>query len=708
MSASALAGPLLLVLLPNAPARPAAVRGSATPSPAPHAQEEAREAPASEGGLNNDVFVPGADAAAAALASGDKALQQARAEAAGGSSADAERQLDVAFDHWRNALAAGGPGAATWIAAAENEEQRLSEGVHAGVVRRLFALETDERARWSARHAPAAELALAALLEAAPAQRTAHLSEVARLFPLTPSGARAALELGDLALEAGLHASARGWYARARREARSIGAGALLAALEVRAARLPARRTETVEAWQRAQGCQLVDSFSWSDPGRSSQRSSAADEDSSLRPGGCFVGVGHFAIQTSVELLLVALDAGGELELVERRPLAELLGGYAPGAFEAPREAPGWPLLPISDEHGLVAVAGRTDEGEPNALVAVALELEQVPELDLGLQLGAAAAVTRLAWAIVGSERIDAGGSSTILELEDLGLYEVQPGPVVSGDRVVVQARQYDGQVRSHLLAFDRRDGALVWKRQLAAGADRVVTPRFGQTIKRLAGQPLLALELEGEGEALVFAGTHLGLGGLVDSLAGEPLWSFKNRRRDPRAPGWSGARPFLGAGPDGTDVVLWTPADSDRLYCLVPRALAGARAAPEDVLASPPEPLAEAQALLGGDAEEQLVLGRTGRTRAVSARRAGRDRIDALELGQDERFTGAGAVSGERAWIASNRGLFLLDRTRELYRLDHEALPSSGYAGGGGDVHARGERVLVLGSGTLWSFRVR
>ena len=670
---------------------------------APRQDERAREAPASEGALDNDVFVPLSSEAAQALASGDQALARARKAAAAGPPAEVERQLDLALDQWRAALVAGGAGASIRYEPEGSGDSRLSEGVRAAVVRRVSALEPRERARWTARHGAAAEQALGALADNAPSdERALALAEVARLFPLTPAAARAALQLGDLALEAGLTTRALGWYARSAREAELAAAADLLAVARARSA-AHAPRASADEPWRHARACEFADSVGWTDPGQRGRARGPSDAERWLRPGGAFLGETRLAVQTAAELLLFSVEPTGKLALDVRVRPGDLLGG-SPGDFEAPREPPGWPLLPLADEQGVVLVVGRAGLGEPNALLALALDLPARP--DLGLELGAREPLARLTWAVTGAERVEARGTTPVPELEELGDYEFQPGPVECGEQVLVQARRFDGQVKSYLLAFDRRDGRLAWKRELAAGADRVATQRFALSSKRVAGEPLLALELDGE--PLVFAGTHLGLGVLVDALAGEPLWSFKNRRRDARDPGWGGERPLNGTGAEDPPLVLWAPMDSDRLYTLVPRALAAPTSGAPPVLARAPEPLGEAQTLLGGDAREHLVLGRAGGERSVSALRAGLDRVDALDLGQDERFVGTGLVSAERAWVSTSRGLYLLDRTRELYLLDREPLPPAGGESQGGDVLARGTHVFVLGASALWSFRVR
>ncbi len=672
---------------------------------APQEDEPAHEAPAAEGALNNDVFVPISAEATLALANGDQALARARAASSAGNLPEAERQLDVAFDQWRAALASGGAGASTWFEAAETREPRLSEGVHAGVVRRLVALASEQRARWSGRQAPAAAATLEALHaqpDLSPEARAQRLGELVRLFPLSPAAARAALELGDLALESGRTARARAWYARAELEGDLAGERALPTALQARRGAAGAARPTGDEPWRDASACDFADSFGWSEPTRRARF--GAESERWLRPGGAFLAQEGFVVQTASELHVLALAPGGALQPAARLRPADFLGGLAPGEFEAPRAPPGWPLLPLADEQGLVLVVGRTEAGEPNALLA--LELTLPAHAELGLKLDSSASAARLAWAVVGAERLTPAGVEAVPELVELGDFEFQPGPVASGDLVVVQARRFGGQVQSHLLAFDRRDGRLAWKRLLAAGADLVASQRFAQSSKRIAGQPLLAFEVEEE--ARVFAGTHLGLGVLVDSLLGEPLWSFKNRRRGEREAGWSGDRPPLAPGPGGTPLVLWGPMDSDRLYALVARPLSASGGGSSAVLASAPEALLEAQTLLGGDAEEHLVLGRAGRERTISARRPGLDRIDALDLPRDERFVGTGLVSPRRVWVASDRSLYLFDRTRELYLLDNDALPPVGTAALGGDVLARGMHVLVLGSDALWSFRVR
>jgi hypothetical protein len=657
-----------------------------------------RDAPTAEGALDNDVFVPIADAAARALVSGDEVLERARAA---GPTAEGARLLDSALDHWREALNSGGAGASTWFDPAPSAERRLSEGLRAGLLRRLAALSDGERARWSERLAPSADQALRTLLAIhSPDERAARAREIARLFPLTQAAERAMLELVDLALEAGLSAGASGWIARAEEEAALAGGPAFQAALEKRRAVLP-QPAEHDEAWQSAGAIDPGGTFLWNEEGRREE----GPLERRPRPGGVFLEDGRFALQTASAVFLLAVEGTGELRQLARLRPADFLGAYAPDpVLDAPSEPPGWPLLPLADRERLILVVGRTQPAEPNVLLALEIEATQ-PHQELGLELGRTQPVARLAWAIAGAERILPDGTVPLPELAELGDYEFQPGPVASGDLIVVQARQFDGQVRAWLLGFDRRDGSLAWARWLANGADRIPVQRFAPTTKRVAGQPLLALP--GAGGGRVFVGTHLGLGVLFDALPGEPSWSFKNRRRAERDPGWSGDRPLFSANDGEAAVILWGPMDSDRLYTVRPLALRAERSEGEAVLERPPTMLFQSKALLGGDAEEHVVLG-DGPEPRLSARRPGNDRVESLELGREERFRGLGLVSPQRAWASTDRALYLFDRTRELYLLEREGLAPAGAEPGGGDLQARGAHVLVVGASALWSFLAR
>lgn len=653
-------------------------------------ERHAREAPHSEGVLDNDVFVAVAEGPVAeSLAQGDQALLRARAVTL---AEERGRLLDLAFDGWQAALATAPAGARLWLAPA-GQEARCAESLHAHVLRRLTNLDPVERARYTERFTTRAAGALEEARRAPEDTRSAALLEVARRFPGCPAAAHALLELADRAREAGDLARARACLARGELEAELAG-DARLGPAFARRALAPAEAAPGA-AWRDARGFSPAGVFAFE------TRHLATSPERRQRPGAAFLGPGHFVVQSAQELLCFAPRGSDPLAPYARiRPL-DLLDGAALVSDEAPREPPGWPLLPAVDGNGVALVVGRALPEDSNVLLLLDLE-PPAKNLGLALDLGQSRAAARLRWALVGARWLGPRGSVEVPALEALAPFEFQPGPVLAADRLIVQLRTDTVPVESWLVALDRTDGSLAWLRPMARGADRVNTGRMSRVTRRVAAQPLLAFELADE--ARVFVGTHLGLGVLVDALDGEPLWSFKCRRRPEHEPGWSGDRPlFAPAGSGG--MVLWAPMDSDRLYTLSAQRLADEAGT---VLARPPTPLADAQALLGGGPDEHIVTGARGKDRTVSMRRAGLDRIDALDLGEAEFFRGQGLVSERRVWVASNSDLYLFDRERELYKLDSEPLGGPGSASGGGDVFAFEQEVLVVGSGTVWRFTTR
>jgi hypothetical protein len=663
-------------------------------------------APALEGPLDNDAFVAVAEPVVARLAAGDAALERARAAGDTAPAGERERQLDLAMDQWHAALTGSAPGAWVWYDPAPAGAHRLCEGVRSSVERRLLALTSQERAHWRTRLLPATKTALERLERGPMSERPALAAEFVRLHPQTEAAARAALQLGDLALEAGLGSRAAGWYARAELEAELAEAdGPLRSAIEARRKARPPPLEADQPAWHRATGMTFVDASVFAPL---SQRGGSLSTGHERRPspGGVFLADGRFALQCTEELRLYELDPSGALALTGRAGMEDLLGSHTPELrFVAPRIEPGWPLLPAAHGEQLALVVGRLWTEEPNVLLTLEVE-PPTPHAALGLDLGPGAAGVLPTWALVGSELVRGDDVRSLSALEALGEFEFQPGPAFAGDHVVVQARSYEGRVRAWLLAFDRRTGELAWQLELASGAERVPAQRFSSHPPRLSAQPLLSFEHEGEPR--VFAGTHLGFGALTDGLLGEPLYGLKNRRRAEHEPGWGGGRPLLGAGRGAPDSVLWAPMDSDRLYVLRLEGLSGTDVEERAAMVALPAPRGDARTLLGGDAREHLVLGNVGRARTLSARRVGANRVDALDLGEDELFRGTGLVGPDRAWVATDRGLYLFDRTRELYLLDSAAFPPAGEAPAGGDVHGRDGHVLVVGHSAVWSFRVR
>ena len=663
---------------------------AAAASPQQAAPDAPRPLLRGEGGLDNDCFLPTDAAVQSGLRVGDLALARARDAGSRGDATTAARERTAAFEAWFQALGAAAAESAVWLGDGE-DDRRLTEGASYAVLRRLAALAPEERRAWGARFEPVAAAELEGALGPA-GRRTAALSAVERRHPATSAAARAALVLADRALEEGRALRAESWLERAARHAElatEVPEG-LAAALAARRARAAAGADAVpADAWRSARSLALVGVHAL----RRGRAEGAREPHWGVRPGAAFLDQSRIAVQTArtVELLRSGKDGlAHEASFEPDKLLAETLLGR-PDAPQSADAAPGWPLLPAACDGGLALVHGRPDarfgEGS-NALMLV----EPPREGATGPPL------PRLRWAVRGARRVDAAGNVTeVPELAALAEAELQPGPVVCGTAVIVQARVYADATQAWLLAFDVLDGRLLWSRFLAQGYD--LTPERGRlgTSVRLAAQPLAAWR----GRA--FAGTHLGAGALVDAVDGRLVWSLLSRRRAWTDDGWDGARPSLVPGePPG---LLWAPADSDRLYAL---ALDAADAATPlaAVTLAPPVEIGEAEILLGGSPAAIVVAGRAGAARTV-ARLSPADggRVEALYLGPEERFEGTGVVSDTRVIVASDRGVYLFDRTRELYLLDYARLPAVG-AASGGDVAARGALVLVIGTDAVWAYR--
>lgn len=657
--------------------------------------QEAQEPrpPLEEGALSNDVFLPVSDPAVTALSAGDSALARARAARDEGRAEEAERLLAEALDGWHRAIELAEPGSSVWFEPSKDGPRRLSEGARFALVRRLSELSPAERAVWTERFDPGRER----LLEAT--GRAEELAKLERTALGTTSAARAALLQCDAALEAGDRSSATGHLARAALHAELARTGELRDALERRRAHLESKRSASAAAaWETAKSLTLTGQASLAGPVETGLRSASSRPRD--RTGIAFLSERRIAVQTAELVHLVELGPEGTLEPRTAFRPADLLGGLAPAPV---RDATPRPLVPVAGQGHLVLVHGVSSGDEPNALLCLEPPGELGPRAFLEDRLA-----PELAWAIVGGQRLEPSGEvREVPELAELSALEFQPGPLIVGERVIVQAREYPGDVRAWLIALGLRTGEVLWERRIASGADLRPERRF-DTDRRLWAQPLLLLDEEGAPR--VFAGTNLGAGALFDSLDGEPCWTLKNRRRDPLEDGWLGARP---ARATDAAALLWTPNDSDRLYTLgVEPVRAGDRETGSLFLA-PPSPRAHAERCLGGDLREVLVLGTREGVRAVSTRRAGLDPIMAVHLSSIESFAGDGLVSKERVLVPSDRKLYLFDRGRELYLLDLERLPSLGRsadpiqgAARGIDLVGRGRLVLAVGDEALWAFR--
>ncbi len=675
--------------------------------------ESADLAPLAEGPLDNDCFLPSAEAADEALSRGDASLRRSREDRARGRDAEAERELTAAFEGWFAALEATGTGDGTWLRS-EGEVRRTVEGIEHAVLRRLHALEAAERIAWTRRFAGAAEAELSRA-----GSHAGSLAALERRFPATPAAARADLALCDLALEGGRLSEAR---ELARRGLEHV---ALAAAPEPLAAALVARAEwcerllaeehspPAAEDWTDAIRLEPTGSMALVDRETPAPSRRAVTPGRGVRPGLVFLDDDHLAVQGPLRLHLLELSAAGSPTETLSLDLRELVWEIF-GEVERPRtgsEPPGWCHYPAAHRGRLYLVHGRASRrhgGAPNTLLC--LDPAGAGEVDPadwspGLTIiGQRLEGPEVRWAVSGDRVLDPEGEVRIEPaLAELAEAELQPAPLRIGSAVVVQARVYDGEVRDWLLAFDAERGDLRWKRLLAKGAD--VSPeagRFGTGAgPRHAAMPTILAGTR------IFAGTHLGSGSLVET-DGRLCWSVKNRRRSPERSGWGGGPPLwipgLEAPEDGE--LLWAPTDSDRLYRLRARPLRGADPTVEELFRRPPRAMGGAEVLLGGDPHEAVLLGRSGSARTLFARReAAGDRVDSLYLGPEESFRGRGLVSVARAYASTDRGLYLFDRERELYLLDYRPLEATG-AIQGGDLYARGSLIAVLGFDAIWLFR--
>ncbi|MBM3991670.1 MAG: PQQ-like beta-propeller repeat protein [Planctomycetes bacterium] len=646
---------------------------------------------------------------------------------------------------------------------------RRREGVEFAVRRRLATLPTRARALWAEGVGVRGEERFVRA-----ERELAALAEVERNAPWTQAAFSAAIALADAALERASPAEAHGWLQRASEHGRecntdlarlaarealvvrefeeqgssrgwSLGSslGWSLGTQQSKSAEEGARHerslsdasgeggravgrgdagspeqngrnaasADATEGWRTARGLLFRGSVAIDELGQRVQRV-ALDPGLGVRPGMAFLDGGRAVVHLPSSLtlgserldrlVLVDLATAARVAVTTPMRLFEPLG-VQPGSTERPVEPPGWPLEPATDGRAVVLTLGRRSYDNDNLLACV--EFVEQP--------GAAAPpelALRWAWhggvPVAGPLARDAGFEGDALEF--------QPGVAVRDGAVYALVREFTGggrgnvedetqarsaaEIRTWLACFDLGSGALRWRTFVGKGGElqRSAGRFFNADLPTAAAQPLA---FEG-GHVLV--GSHTGFAAALERLDGRLAWSFRYRRRDPTQRAWTGARPAVA---DGT--ALLAPADSDHLYWLRAQAARDGGA----LFASPPRVHGEAEALLGGDERGAVVLARVGAGRAAAEwdARRGSSAL-APELGPQESFAGDGAASATRALFASNRGLYLLDRSRELYLLDYAPLvpPLEGLPPSGGSVRASGEWMCVLGAATLWVFSPR
>lgn len=674
--------------------------------------------PGDEGALENDSYLPTAREAQELLATGDQALLRLRASESGAN--DRSRILTEVLEAWHGALSASvagdsveprplGPRAdssSPW-GDPDGTSERRTEGVEVAVIRRLTSLSVRDRAAWTARFG-----ALAGEQLATAAGAPGPLAELERRHPATPAAARAGLLLGEQALESGRLEQARTWFERALRHVELDPAEAPLLTRGLRQrlattnALLP--KAQAPGAWASARSLTPLQQMALVDRGH--RIHTAPELGRGVRPGMCFLDGDLAVVQAAGRVFL--FDESTGQRVADFQPNRLLGDTWTTAALEARRsEPPGWPLLPATDGEHLILVQGRLEGRLANVLLCTTIDDTRGPG---GIE-SSGPLLPHLEWALWEGWLLDSSGHIERSGLDLMAGAEFQPGPLVIGSQVICQVRERpggeddlglgassgaEGDVRTWLASFDLATGHLLWKRFLTKGVELAEGQgRFGMRAPGVSSaQPLVAWE------GRIFAGTHTGAGVLLDLADGRVLWSLRNQRREARSGGWSGARPLLGA-----TGLLWAPADSNHAYWLRPDAdLEGT-----GLFHFPPHAIGEGLALFGDGGEvsqDALVLSRSGSEFTLTSRnaRTGR-RIDSPYLGPGESFTGSGLASPQRAYFATQTGLYLADRERELFLVDYAPLTTNGGpVRAGGSVFARGDRIYVVGPQMLWMFEAR
>ncbi|QDU68226.1 hypothetical protein [Engelhardtia mirabilis] len=638
---------------------------------------------AGEGPLRNQCFVPVDEAAAERFLEGDRAW--------------AEERVADALDAWRLAVGESQVGAVVpWIAdldaaTTEASQPRAFDGVEEALLARL-ELSPIAAAAWRERFDEASDLDLrAALIDSA-------LAGVERRWPGTSGGLRAALALGDRALERGYPVEARTWYDRAARHARLREEQASATAVERRRTALDGLQPAELVApryggFGTGRQVALVDEVGPPPPFPSQPLGAG------MRAGMVACGEDLVAVQTASRVHLVDLARGEAIETIEPAELIAEVLGVPPQAYSA-EDPPGWPLQPATDGEALLVVAGRAtpSRGRGNALVLI--------EPTSGR--GGGPALARARWAVVDERWSGPDGVGSPALLAELDNVEFQPGPALVGRSALAQTRRGSGEIEAHLVALDSVTGEPRWRLLLAKGGELVPDiGRFaGATGRRGSGSPLTVCGPQ------VFVGTQLGLGSLVDAVDGRVRWSVLNRRKPSEDRGWTGSR---AAWDPDSGLLAWAPADGDYLYWL---AVGGLPRGPEGPFVEAPAPIGSGLSLqglvAGPTGPVALILARAGNRTALAAweARSGARR-EALHLLPGEPLREGLAEDGARVLVSSDRALYLFDRTRELLLLDRATLhppgvtPAGRWAGGGAVLRI-GNRAVVAGHDHLELFELR
>lgn len=639
-----------------------------------------------EGPLDNDSYLPIAATAEAELAHGDQAFAEALRISAAGDAHSISAAWTSCCEAWRNALlrsevgdSAGPhpvakPGDVSPWPASEGNLERYTEGIEESVFRRLTALPKAGQLVWNERFDA---LALEQLLRAGSAPSS--VARVERNLPATPAASRAALLLAELAFESGDGELARRWLARARRHIALFGLAEVETSkgIELRERLLPPAPTPIKAAWERATQLEAVAGRALEDARGQPARTRAIG--AGPQAGMAFLGGDRALLQTPSALWILS-GATAELTGPFENNAWLSPAGFGVDATIAPGNGPGWRLDPAVQASSAVVVAGRSLAGRANVLARI--------------DIGAGGEEPTLRWAQAAGPKTP--GTSRSENGDD---FEFQPGPLWTEGLVIALVRRANstsGEREMELRALDPNSGALRWSTYLGKGGERVRD--MGRFARRGApSQPAEPLLRTSTG---IFASAQLGFGALIDPLDGRALFSVRNRRRPAEERGWTGWGACLCG--DGS-AIAWAPADSDRLY-LLDVAGPGKRGTP---LLATPAALGEAEALVQGDSRQALVLARSGARAALSRWDLNSGaREDALRLGPEEVFSGRALAGDQRVIAASDRALYLFDRSADLALLAAE--PLNGPIPRGGNVWARDSRIFVLSNRYVEVFSAR
>ncbi|HTF87024.1 MAG TPA: hypothetical protein VK843_01355 [Planctomycetota bacterium] len=638
-----------------------------------------------EGPLDNDSYLPTSPAAEAELARGDQAFALALRIGDAGDERATHDAWTTTCEAWRNALVKSQsgesasprpiekPGDVSPWPTAEDGVERSTEGVEEAVFRRLAAAPKAARLVWRERFSALADEELSSA-----AAVLATVARIERELPATAAASKAALLLAELSFESGDVDAARRWLARARRHLAATGIedAPIHSGIALREGLLPKLPEASEATWQHAVSLELVAGRALEIPRNQPVRTRPLG--TGPQAGMAFLSQDRALIQTPAALWILAgaeLAASGPFE--NNRWLGP--AGLSVEPTVAPGNGPGWRLDPAASGSSAVVVVGRSLGGRPNVLACV--------------DFGESSAEPHLRWA----QAAAAVSPGDMAESSDE--FEFEPGPLWSDGLVIALVRRASSTSGEHeieLRALEPATGALRWRSYLGKGGERVRDMgRFARRgVATMPAEPLIATA------SGILASAQLGFCGLVDPLDGRCLFALRNHRRAADERGWTG---WGSSVADSNALIGWAPADSDYLYLLDARG-AGSRGTPWLAL---PQALGEAEALVHADKLQVLALARSG-ARAALARwdLASGERQDALRLGPEEVFSGRALASDQRVIAASDRALYLFDRSKDLGLLAAPTL--AGPIPRGGNLWAKGARVYVLSSRFVEVFSAR